>query len=342
MMPSAGVLIRRFLVVPTYLGMTFIFLFFAGFILLAPSARAISVSPAIVELTLKKGTSETGSVSIQNTEDETVSYGVSFSNFVAKGEEGQQDFVETNVVFQDLDWITPQSDTVTLGPKQKIDFSYKIRAPKDARPGGHYVAMFLSKKTDDSTSGISAKVSSRIGILFFIRINGEVKENLKVESFRLVQGSDGLHRLPVVFEARFQNLGNVHVTPQGDIVIRNIFGRVSAIIQLNPKGSRVLTNSVRRVESQWKKEDAYDGRPTFGWFGELKNEWRNFAFGRYTAEMKGYYGESGSPLSGTIRFWIVPWHLLTASALLIAAVLILIRIYSRLLVRTMLKRANKK
>lgn len=318
------------------------FFFIVGFLFYAHTAFAITVSPALVEMTIDPGTKRAGSISIQNTEDRPVFYAVYLQNFIAKGEEGQQDFVGPNLVFQDTDWILPQSDSITLDSRQKIDFQYTVRVPKDAMPGGHYIVMFFSKKMKMSGDSTGASVNPKIGILFFIKVTGEIKEELQIESFRLMQSDDDLNRLPVVFETRFSNLGNIHLRPEGDIVIKNLFGQISAIIPLNPKGSLVLTKSIRRVESQWKKNADMSSGKKSGWLNELKNEWRNFAFGPYTAEIKGFYGDGKLPLSGKIKFWIIPWHLITAGVLGVIFLIFSVKIYRRLLVREMLKRTNKK
>ena len=313
----------------------------AGLGFAVPAVHAITVSPALVEMTIDAGMKRTGSISIQNTEDRPVYYDVYFQNFIAKGEEGQQDFVGSNLVFQDADWISPQNDSITLDSKQKIDFQYTIRTPKDAMPGGHYIVMFLSKKMKMSGDSTGASVNPKIGILFFIRVTGEITEDLQIESFRLMQSEDNLNRLPVVFETRFGNLGNVHLRPEGDIVIKNAFGQISAVIPLNPKGSLVMTKSVRRVESQWKKKAFVDSGRNGGWLNEIKNEWQNFAIGPHTAEIEGFYGEGKLPLSGKIKFWIMPWHLISTGILGVIFAILLVKIYRRLLVREMLKRTKK-
>jgi hypothetical protein len=319
-------------------------LFFSVLVFLfsANAAFAVSVSPPVVEMTLDRESNKIGAISIINTEDHQVSYDVSFQNFIAKGEEGQQEFVESNLVFRDLDWILPQNDKITIEAGQRIDFGYKVRVPKDASPGGHYLVMFLSKKTNPDVDGTGASVNSKIGVLFFIRVNGAVVEKLDVESFRLMQTKDELNRLPVLFESRFINSGNVHVRPAGDIVIKNALGNISAVIPLNPKGSMVLTNSIRRVESQWKKNINAESGQKGSWFKEIKNEWQNFAFGPYTADIKGFYGEEKNLLSGRISFWIFPRHLIITGVVSLFILFVLFRVYRHELIRNMLKRAKKR
>ena len=77
----------------------------------------------------------------------------------------------------------------------------------------------------------------------------------------MVQHENVLNRLPVLFETRFKNSGNVHLKPSGDIVIKNVFGRIAGVTPLNPRGSSVLSNSIRRTESEWTKgSEGVEGR----------------------------------------------------------------------------------
>ncbi len=317
------------------IGIVFGFAFFFAI----PSVSAFSVSPALVEVSLDKGESKNGTISITSTEDHDVSYEVSFQNFVAKGEDGQQDFVANNTVYQDIDWITPQINNFTIEKGGSIDIPYVVTVPKDARPGGHFVAMFVSQKKSDVQIGTGASVRSQIGVLFLIRANGEIKESLDIESFRVVQSENAFNRLPVVFETRFKNLGNVHLKPIGDIVIENAFGRTSAVIPLNPRGSFVLTNSVRRMESIWGNNVEGGGVVSGGLINELVSEWRNFAIGPYTARIVGYYGDLKQPISEQIRFWVFPWHLFLAAILLLSVLIAFKEIYSRLLIKLALIRS---
>ncbi len=314
-------------------------LIFISLLFVAPTVHAVSISPALVEVSLDKGTIKNGAITITNTEDRAISYEVGFQNFVAKGEEGQQDFVDANSINRDVEWITPQSEGFILEKGQEIDFQYSVSVPKDAIPGGHYVAMFFSESPKQDENGSGASVSAKIGVLFFVRVNGEIVENLQVDSFRTIQTGIGLNRLPITFETRFKNTGNVHIRPEGEIVIKNIFGKVTDSIPLNPKASLVLVNSVRRTESEWKKEQ--QGRVT-GWFTEARNELNNFAIGPYAAEIQGYYGENRSPLTQTTHFWVIPWHLLIIVGAFLALLLILNIVYRSFLIKVLLKRSIRR
>jgi flagellar biosynthesis/type III secretory pathway M-ring protein FliF/YscJ len=74
-----------------------------------------------------------------------------------------------------------------------------------------------------------------------------------------------------------------------------------------------------------------------GFFAQAGYEWRNFAFGKYKAELSISYGQKGEKSDETIVFFVVPWHLLS---IIIVSLLILffffrrfIRSYNRFIIR---------
>lgn len=299
-------------------------------------ARAFSVSPVIIDLDVDPGAAGQGSVSITNTNEVQTTYYVSIQNFVAKGEEGQQDFLPEEDRSGLAGWITPEVRQITMAPKEKRAFTYVVNVPKGAEPGGHYAAMFFSTVPPSASADNYVGVGAKTGILFLLRVPGDIREDARVESFKT--GGDLLNRLPVYFELRVRNLGNIHFRPEGHIVIKNIFGQETATTPLNPRKSAVLPNSIRRIDSAWAL--TFD-IPKDGFFTELKNEWNNFAIGKYTAEVDGVYGVERQPLSARTTFWVIPWHVLIVGFGLLVIIMILLKMYNRMVVMAAIKKQSR-
>lgn len=304
----------------------------------ASAAQAFSVSPVIVDLDVAPDAAAQGTLHIVNNAEDRQTYYVTVQKFVAQGEEGQQDFLPETDQTGLAAWITPQARSVTLEPDEAMDFTYAVPVPKDAEPGGHYAALFFSTRPEAGAGGSSVGMGAKTGILFLLKVPGDIKEDARVETFRM-SGGERIDRLPAYFEVRIRNLGNVHFRPEGTIVVKNMFGTVSADVPVNPRSSAVLPNSIRRVESVWAK--TFD-IPRGGFFTELKNEWNNFAIGRYTADINATYGASKQSLHGRVVFWVFPWRLLLAAAAALVALLLLLTGYNRMVASAALKRAAKR
>lgn len=299
------------------------------------SAQAFSVSPVVVDLEVAPGQAGQGKIDIVNDGDARRTYFVSVQKFVAKGEEGQQEFLPETDTSGIASWITPQQRSIALEPGERAAFTYAVSVPQNAEPGGHYAAVFFSDRPgsgQDSSVGVGAKV----GVLFLLRVPGNITEEARVESFR--SNADRLSHLPAYFELRIRNLGNVHLHPEGSIVIRDIFGSIVAKVQANPRQAAVLPNSIRRLDPAWAK--TFEEVPP-GAFSELRNEWRNFGIGRYTAEVQATYGGQKEPLTATATFWVIPWQLLCVVAFGILLFIILMKLYNKMVVRSALRKSSR-
>jgi hypothetical protein len=95
------------------------------------------------------------------------------------------------------------------------------------------------------------------------------------------------------FVLRFENEGNVHIVPQGEIVITNMWGKVRGKVSINESSTfgNVLPESTRKFEFNWKELDPSP-----------------LEVGRYKAIATIVYGVEGrQTVERTVFFWIVPW-----------------------------------
>jgi hypothetical protein len=187
-------------------------------------------------------------------------------------------------------------------------------------------------------------IGAQTGPLVLLTVNGDIKESGGVVEFNTKDKKKFYTALPVLFTYRFRNDGGDRVKPVGDMHIKNIFGMTRHSISANKVEGNVLPGSTRRFDVEWigkgnkastsaEKADMDD----MGFFAQAGYEWRNFAFGKYKAELSISYGQKGEKSDETIVFFVVPWHLLS---IIIISLLILffffrrfIRSYNRFIIR---------
>jgi hypothetical protein len=132
------------------------------------------------------------------------------------------------------------------------------------------------------STGNGAAIQTRIALLLLVKVLGDVREQMTLESFsapRFLQGP------PVDVAARFRNEGTVHEAPVADIDVRNMFGTLVATGTLPVRN--VLPGVVRKVEAS-----VGDG----------------FWLGRYTVLLHATYGDNGQELVSKQYVWVVPWR----------------------------------
>ena len=302
-------------------------------------AAALTVSPVRIELTGDPGTVIEGELVLINEQEETRTFYSSFGNFEATGETGTPSFVTAEEGL--ATWIETIS-SVTLEPREEKEVPYTIAIPKDADPGGHFAAIFWGTSPPKTEQGGQVSIGAKVGVLILLRVSGEIEEGGGILEFSAKDKQKFFSSLPVQFAYRFQNGGDDRIKPEGEITIKNMFGKTLAVLPANKSEGNVLPQSIRKFEVIWEKEDKEDREDSSkqeivddkeGFLAGLKREWNNFAFGRYTTILNLEYGAAGEKAQASFSFFIIPWRILSI-VLFILAVLVFLFIIG-------IKRYNK-
>lgn len=303
------------------------------------SAKAYIVDPNRQEISGDPGAIIKGQFNVVNNTNLAQTFYISILNFEAENETGNPKFVNTQ---EGLSTWTTFPASVNAVAHATVSVSFKVAVPKDAEPGGYSAAIFAATQPPSANGG-DVNVGSRVGMLLLFDVNGNVAEGVSVLEF----GTQGLHRLysglPIDFYYRFQNSGNDRIKPLGDVIIKNMFGQTTKILNANRVDGNVLPKSIRRFETPWIRDgglvnespmDLPTNPPHLSFFGAARSELTNFAFGFYTAHLNIAYGNvTQKSATGTFTFLVFPWQLI------IIALVILIILW--FIFRNGLRRYNK-
>ena len=299
-------------------------------VLLAPSmpAYALSVQPAVQNIVVDPGKGDTRFLRVTNDEDSTQTYFVTIQKFIPKGDNGQQEFLPTTDTSGLPEWMYVDKPELTLKPGESSNLQVSLRVPPGAAAGGYYAALFLSKRQGPDEP---LAMLPRLGVLFFVRLNGQVQERLVVSKFSV--DADSYDFLPVGFQTTVANEGMVHGQPEGTVTIRNVFGATVAKFAANPDGNRVLPASSRVMSSAWTKGASHE--PT-SFVDGLRQELLRFAIGPYVATVTfngpGFAGDEVRD----VRFSVWPWRTMSV----FVAMLVLMIAGFLLLKKLIIKRAT--
>jgi len=297
-------------------------------------ANALTISPPRMEYSVKPGDKIVDIVKVSNETKKELTIYSEVKSFTALDEEGAPKFYEPQEG-EMANWIDVALKEVTLAPGEKKEVGFTINVPQNADPGGHYAAiLWAMQKPGANKEKTPVSFISKTGHLILVRVAGDIKESGRILDFGTKNNKKLFNNLPVDFVIRFENTGNVHLKPLGQIEIKNMFGQQKALIDANPQKGNVLPNSVRRLENSWSNMEPVGG----GFFTNLKNEWNNFGFGRYTADLALAYGSKNETLRNYTSFWIFPWRILLLSLIALILLVILIKLYNKWII----SRASKK
>lgn len=190
-------------------------------------------------------------------------------------------------------FIKPEITEFSLSLGEKIVIPVEVSVPIDAEPRGFYGALIVSNEPDVLENGQEggARLVSRIGALFLIRINGEGIESGTLEDFKIIGPKKAFYeKNPSGFEISFKNDGNVHLVPYGKITVTNLLGKDVSVIPVDAYFS--LPDSIRYREVFWEK---------------------GIGLGRYKANLSLFPGFGNENQEGSVSFWVIPWKILAVT-----------------------------
>ncbi len=278
------------------------------------------LGPGKEELFLNPGDTSDREIQVTNRLGRDVDIKIEIEDF-----RGSRDPAETIVLLGDKhgpyslkDYIKPELMSFRLSHGQRMIMPVKISIPQDAEPGGLYGSVLvaaqppqdqLSAEAGKATGG--AKLVTRLGVLYFIRVSGPVKEEGLLKQFQTKLGQRFFENGPIAFEILFENNGSIHETPYGTVEFTNLLGKQVGALEVKPWF--VLPDSLRARDVTWE---------------------RGFLFGKYTARLKLNRGYDNIVDEMATTFWVIPWKLLSGGlVLLILIIWVLKKIFSKFEIR---------
>jgi hypothetical protein len=287
----------------------------------AQEGISLRISPPILEIEVEPGNTYSDYIKVENlNEFESVTLYPQVVSFVAKGDEGGQEFIEDSeetTSYSLAQWMNISTDTLEIEPLERVVLPFTINIPLDAEPGGRYGAVLLGNQpTTAEDLANSVALGAKSGTIILARIAGDITESAKINTFSI--NKDFYNYPPVDFEVVVENTGNVHVKPLGTIEISNIFGKVVDEVTVNEGLGNVLPDSTRKFSSTWDRE--------------------GFTLGRYKAALNLKYGDqTESYMTDMLTFWVVPVKEvaigLAVLVIIILLIIFFVKSYNKMIVK---------
>jgi hypothetical protein len=256
-------------------------------------ALTLTVTPPLFQLGLQPGETWSSSVQIVNPNPYDITVRAEPTLFRQAGATGRPEFYARGAGEGEgtiRDWIIVPDGPIQVLREQTYSIPLYIKVPENAPPGGHYASILVGNRAPkERAEGGVVQVSSSIAVLLFVRIAGDVDERGRIREFSTEQSV--YDRASARLTLKFENQGNVHIQPRGNIVIYNMFGKQRGMIPVNHASGygNVLPGTIRDYAFVWESNA--------GWWD----------IGRYRAEATIGYGEDGieTALAATY-FYVLP------------------------------------
>ncbi len=264
------------------------------------TVQTFTVTPPSVSVSLNPGGKSEGTMGVINDSDVPITFKADVHDFIVQDNYGTPEILPPNTLINSYSaaaWIGVTPDVFTIQPGKRQNLNYYIQIPPTAKPGGHYAAVVFVPVTSTGTpQNTGASVNGKIGTLFSITVNGQIKESASVTQFLTnVFQEYG----PVNISTQIKNFGDLHIKPQGYITVTDMLGR-QAILPLAQYNIFPMA--------------ARDYQNTFG---------THFMIGRYKAVLLASYGiHNNLPLTATVYFWVFPWKIAVVIILILIALIL--------------------
>ncbi len=294
----------------------------------AQESVTLSVSPTLIDISAEPGQAWQSKLRVVNVNNFDLTVYVEVVNFAPKGEGGDGTFLPLDSSTQDgsslAEWISINREPIVIPREQTGEIPFTVMVPKDASPGGHFAAVLVGTKPPVADSGQARlQTAQMVTSLFFARVAGDVVESGAIREF--TTDNTVMNNPEVGFTLRFENKGNVHLRPQGEIKIYNMWGEERGIVPINQYSSfgNVLPESIRKYDFTWK------------------GEWSLSEMGRYSAVATlGFGADEKQFASSKVYFWVIPFKLVFGILLGLVIFIVIITWLVRLYVRHMLSMAG--
>jgi len=272
---------------------------------LAQDRLPLVVAPARQQMAIDPGESQSSIIKFFNESIIPVSGTLKAVDFIVSGVEGKPILLEGQTgggKYSASTWISLPYEKAAIPSGAVLTVQFKVNVPKNALPGGRYVAIYfeqagggLGTTTALLQSG-EMVVTPRIVGLVNIRVNGPVSESAFIREFS-APGFAEFGPIPVTLE--IANAGNYHITPQGQVTLSDFTGRQIKQVALEEKN--IFPESSR----------IYD----------IKVGSR-LMIGKFKLTLNAAYGETGQVLTRTLSLWVFPWKLALAIILGITIIIL--------------------
>ena len=255
------------------------------------------VGPGKTELTINRGESKTVEIIVSNRTGVDREF-----RFEVEDATGSTDASQAVMLLGDdtgpntlKDYIRLPQVIIELKHNERARIPVKVVIPPDAEPGGRYGSILVTTVTKNpiknATPGTApaSAIISRIGTLFFITIPGDTLIDGQLQSFKTLPDKNVFAKGPINFQILFENKGNLHLNPYGEIRVSNFLSDEVGFVELDPWYA--LPHSLRSREVEWNRE---------------------FLIGRYTATLALNRGYENKVDTASVTFWVLPWKVVAS------------------------------
>lgn len=265
---------------------------FAGF--LANQAWAFSLSPASLELEIKRGESQPQTLNVNNDSEKSVLCQMAVTGFEVSPD-GKQRFEDATPDYSAISWIEIEETAFNITPKSSKKAGIVITVPKNAKPGDYFACIFGQIQTPGKAitsqgQEVVITVNFQLGCIIRITVPGRaIPKKALVSDVRVEMPSAENKDEGVKIIGTLVNKCALHLDAMGEVMIKNSGNRTFEKLILQGAGKN--TKGEALVYPMSSRE----------FFGVIQ---KPLPPGNYTAEVVFSYGYRSQKAKAQAKFTV--------------------------------------
>jgi hypothetical protein len=308
----------------------------------AEAGLRLITSPLPINLVTEPGKTITTELKVKNGGTQEEKLKINLMKFSAYEDSGQPKLMDPEPQDDFLKWVTFSESSFSVAPEEWKTITATFTVPESASFGYYYAVVF--SRAEDPTALKQNETAVVGGTAVLVLLEARVPNAQREITVTEFSTPNHFYEfLPITFNVKLKNSGNVHIAPRGNIFIGQGNRKDIAILEVNSEKGNILPDSHRNFEAKWTdgfpiyQEKIEDNKTRLDEQGRIEYELKwNFndasklRFGKYQAKLLLIYddGSRDVPIEGEVEFWVVPWRLLGAG--FVVAVFFLVGLRSTL------------
>ena len=215
---------------------------------LAQTNQGLTISPAYQEIVFEQNDVEkSSSFHLTNSTNQPVELEFQVIPYTVADYVGSLSFYNPtlNESLGGVNYVNFASNQVVIDPGKTVETQFVVENRASLSPGGHYVAIVSRMKQSTNLDVDQQQIVPAVSSLLLIRKKDGEQVNLSLKEVDMIQKSI-FSALPKRMQLTFENQGNVHVIPRGEMKMSDSFGRIVGQASVNENSSYVMPGT-RRV-----------------------------------------------------------------------------------------------
>jgi hypothetical protein len=207
------------------IGLAFlVLLFFVPCLTLAEDEQRISLAldQSVFSLAGDPGSEKSLEVNVGNLTDKKQLVSLEINDLTLEENNQLSLMVTDNNLFGMKDWVSAGEKRWIFEPKETKKITLKISIPKDATVGSHYTGIFFRALPEIWGENFqSVLVGAQVGAYILLNVDGAVMGGGKINNFQ----APVIARAQTDLQVEFENIGNIHYVPHGEISVKNLISQ---------------------------------------------------------------------------------------------------------------------